>query len=423
MNYTTTLIAALIVCGLCIASISAVPVIVGFRDTPQISADSLTRITLMTVAGRPGDSSVSDVSIGSVKYVYPDIHAAAVDLSDEEIGALQASGTVRYVEPDYIVTALGPTMPWNIQQINADKVQAAMTNGTGVRVAVIDTGIDYTHPDLVGVYAGGYNVLTGTDDPMDDNGHGTHCSGILAATGSSKGIYGTAPGISLYGVKVLSAKGEGRMSDVIQGIFWAKNNSMQVASMSLGSSKDSQALHDAVDDASANGVLIVAAAGNSGVASGVGDTMGYPGKYDSVLAVAAVNKYNHRASWSGTGSNLSVSAPGVNIRSTIPGAAYAIYSGTSMATPHVAGVAALVYSAHSNWTNLQVRQQIESTATPLGNTWFYGAGLVNATAAVNISAQAAASDTATGDYILEAPHMGEDGLPFSWERGVAEATA
>lgn len=420
MKFTTTLIAVLIVCGLCIASISAVPVIVGFKDMPQVRAGSPDRITLVAVSG---EYPAPGVTIDTVKYLYPDIQAAALDLSDEKITALRASGTVRYVEPDYVVTALGPTMPWNIRQINADKVQAAMTNGTGVRVAVIDTGIDYTHPDLIGVYAGGYNVLTGTDDPMDDNGHGTHCSGILAATGSSRGIYGTAPGISLYGVKVLSAKGEGRISDVIQGIFWAKNNSMQVASMSLGSSEDSQALHDAVDDAAANGVLIVAAAGNRGVASGVGDTMGYPGKYDSVLAVAAVNKYNHRASWSSTGSNLSVSAPGVNIRSTIPGAAYAIYSGTSMATPHVAGVAALVYSAHPDWTNQQVRQQIESTATPLGNTWFYGAGLVNATAAVNLSAEAAASDTATGDYILEAPYMGEDGLPFSWERGVAEATA
>jgi subtilisin family serine protease len=420
MKFTTTLIAVLIICGLCIASVSAVPVIVGFKDTPQVRVGSPEGITLMAVSG---EYSAPGVTLDTVKYLYPDIQAAAVDMSEEEISALRASGTVRYVEPDYVVTALGPIMPWNIQQINADKVQAAMTNGTGVRVAVIDTGIDYTHPDLIGVYAGGYNVLTGTDDPMDDNGHGTHCSGILAATGSSRGIYGTAPGISLYGVKVLSAKGEGRMSDVIQGIFWAKNNSMQVASMSLGSSEDSQALHDAVDDATANGVLIVAAAGNSGVASGVGDTMGYPGKYDTVLAVAAVNRYNHRASWSGTGSNLSVSAPGVNIRSTIPGAAYAIYSGTSMATPHVAGVAALVYSAHPTWTNLQVRQQIENTATPLGNTWFYGAGLVNATAAVNLSAEAAAGAAGMRGAIPENAYTGVDGLPFSWERGVAEAAA
>jgi len=419
MKYPVTPVAILIVCCLFIAGASAVPVIVGFKEMPRAGAIS-PGVTLMTASG---DYPAHDVPAGTVKFVYPEIQAVAADLSDKEIAELRAGGTVRYIEPDYIVTALGPTIPWNIQQINADKVQAANINGTGVRVAVIDTGIDYTHPDLAGVYAGGYNVLTGTGDPMDDNGHGTHCSGILAATGSSRGIYGTAPGISLYGVKVLAANGSGRISDVIQGIYWAKNNSMQVASMSLGSSGDSKALHDAVDDAAANGVLIVAAAGNSGVASGIGDTIGYPAKYDSVLSVAAVNKYHHRASWSSTGSNLSISAPGVNIRSTIPGAAYATYSGTSMATPHVAGVAALVYSAHPDWTNQQVRQQIENTATPLGNTWFYGAGLVNATATVNLSAEATAGAAGIRWALSENVYAGEDGLPFSWEQGVTGAIA
>ena len=419
MKYPVTPVAILIVCCLFIAGASAVPVIVGFKEMPRAGAIS-PGVTLMTASG---DYPAHDVPAGTVKFVYPEIQAVAADLSDKDIAELRAGGTVRYIEPDYIVMALGPTIPWNIQQINADKVQAANINGTGVRVAVIDTGIDYTHPDLAGVYAGGYNVLTGTGDPMDDNGHGTHCSGILAATGSSRGIYGTAPGISLYGVKVLAANGSGRISDVIQGIYWAKNNSMQVASMSLGSSGDSKALHDAVDDAAANGVLIVAAAGNSGVASGIGDTIGYPAKYDSVLAVAAVNKYHHRASWSSTGSNLSISAPGVNIRSTIPGAAYATYSGTSMATPHVAGVAALVYSAHPDWTNQQVRQQIENTATPLGNTWFYGAGLVNATAAVNLSAEATAGAAGIRWALSENVYAGEDGLPFSWEQGVTGAIA
>jgi len=314
-------------------------------------------------------------------------------------------------------------MPWNIEQINADKVQAANTTGKGVRVAVIDTGVDYNHPDLVDVYSGGFNVLSNSTDPMDDNGHGTHCAGILAATGSSNGIYGTAPGVSLYAVKVLSDKGEGRVSDVIEGIFWAKNNSMQVASMSLGTAGDSQALHDAVDEASADGVLIVVAAGNNGVASGSGDTMKYPAKYDSVLSVAAVNKYNHRASWSSTGSQLDVSAPGVNIRSTIPGAAYATYSGTSMAAPHVAGVAALVYSAHPNWTNQQVRQQIVSTATSLGNSWFYGAGLVNATAAVNVSALENVSAAGREVSVPDEQEWEEDGVPFSRDRGAGEATA
>ena len=423
MKYTYAIIAALIVCGLCIVSVSAVPVIVGYKDNVRVSTDSVNGITVMAAAGPHGAPASPGITLASPKYVYPDIHAAAVDLSNEEIAALKASGMVRYVEPDYPVTALGPAMPENIVQINADKVQAANTTGTGVRVAVIDTGIDYTHPDLAGIYSGGFNVLSNTTDPMDDNGHGTHCAGILAATGSKNGIYGTAPGVSLYAVKVLSNTGKGQVSDVIEGLFWAKNNSIQVASLSLGAGEDSQAMHDAVDEASAGGVLIIAAAGNNGVASGSGNTMTYPAKYNGVLSVAAVNKYNHRASWSSTGSELGVSAPGVNIRSTVPGASYATESGTSMAAPHVAGVAALVWSAHPNWTAQQVRDQITGTATPLGNASLYGAGLVNATAAANLTTQAGASAAVSGDFVTAGPGPDEDYLPFSWDRGTAAEPA
>jgi subtilisin family serine protease len=421
MKYTTPILIALLVCGICIASVSAVPVIVGLKETSHVQAGSSAGITILS-GGTSWASSAPDISLGVPTHSFPAIHAVAVDISEEEIANLQASGAVRYVEPDYVVTALGPVMQWNIKQINADDAQAVYINGTGIRVAVIDTGIDYTHPDLAGVYAGGYNVRSPSAGPMDDNGHGTHCAGILAATGSSKGIYGTAPGVSLYAVKVLSDKGDGRVSDLIEGLFWAKNNSMQVASMSLGMSEDSQAMHDAIDEVSAGGVLIVAAAGNSGIASGAGDTMSYPAKYDGVLAVSAVNKYNHRAFWSSTGSKIGVTAPGVNIRSTIPGGKYATYSGTSMATPHVAGVAALVYSVHPDWTNKQVRQQIISTATPLGNSWFYGAGLVNAAAASGVSDDSSTNAAGTGIFPADVGTE-EDSLPFSWDQGVAEATA
>jgi subtilisin family serine protease len=421
MKNTTSILVALLVCGICIANVSAVPVIVGLKEMSPVQTGSSAGITILSV-GASGASSASGISLGVPTHSYPAIHAVAVDLSEKEIAILKASGAVRYVEPDYVVTALGPVMQWNIKQIKADDVQAVHVNGTGVRVAVIDTGIDYTHPDLAGVYAGGYNVRSPSAGPMDDNGHGTHCAGILAATGSSKGIYGTAPGVRLYAVKVLSDKGDGRVSDVIEGLFWAKNNSMQVASMSLGMSEDSQALHDAIDEVSAGGVLIVAAAGNSGVASGAGDTMSYPAKYDGVLAVSAVNKYNHRPFWSSTGSTLGVTAPGVNIRSTVPGGKYATYSGTSMAAPHVAGVAALVYGVHPDWSNQQVRQQIISTATPLGNSWFYGAGLVNAAAASGVSADASANAAGAGISAADAGTE-EDGLPFSWDKGVSEATA
>ncbi len=423
MKNHTLLIIALMVCGFCIAGVSAVPIIVGFKDTPSVRFNDRAGVNFqMASAGATGTAYAPISSLGTVKYVYPDIHAVAMDISDEEIARLKMNENVKYVEPDYVVTALtGPTMPFNIRQIGADKVQAAGNDGRGVRVAVIDTGIDYTHPDIKDVYAGGYNFVNENNNPMDDNGHGTHCSGIIAATGSKKGIYGTAPGISLYGVKVLDHWGYGYTSDVVEGIYWAKNNSMQVASMSLGSSWDSHAMHDAVVNATENGVLIVAAAGNEGSVSGVGETMGYPAKYDNVLAVAAVNKHNHRAFWSSTGFNIGVSAPGVKILSTVPGG-YATYSGTSMATPHVAGVAALVYSAHPTWTNLQVKQKIIDTATPLGNHWLYGAGLVNAAAAVDLPAGTAGT-AAVAEFVADNAGIDDAGVPFSLGPNLAAASA
>jgi subtilisin len=412
------------VCGFCVAGVSAVPVIVGFKDTPSVRFDDRTGVNFKVFsAGTTGTHYASMSEFGEVKYIYPDIQAVAVDLSDEEIAELKADKNVRYVEPDYPVSAMAPTIPWNIRQIGADKVQAAHNTGDGVRVAVIDTGIDYLHPDLRDVYAGGYNFVNRTADPLDDNGHGTHCAGIIAATGSQNGIYGTAPGISLYSVKVLDSRGDGYTSDVVQGIYWAKENNMKVASMSLASSYDSQAMHDAVDDATESGVLIVAAAGNSGEIGGAGETISYPAKYDGVFAVAAVNRHNRRAWWSGTGYELGVSAPGVHVRSTFPGGEYTILSGTSMATPHVAGVAALVYSAHPDWTTRQVKEKIISTATPLGNHRLYGAGLINATAAADVPG-VQVIDSATVSYtVSDDTGAGDDGVPFSTGRNPQEASA
>jgi subtilisin len=154
---------------------------------------------------------------------------------------------------------------------------------------------------------------------------------------------------------------------------------MKVVSLSLAGNEYSQALHDAVDDATAHGVLIVAAAGNTW-----GGPVEYPANYTSVLAVASVDgQYNHSL-FSSTGNELGISAPGENINSTYPHASYHTSSGTSMATPHVAGVAALVYSAHPDWTNEQVKKQIIDTATPLGDPRLFGAGFVNAIAAVGV---------------------------------------
>jgi subtilisin family serine protease len=209
-----------------------------------------------------------------------------------------------------------------------------------VRVAVIDTGIDTRHPDLAGKVDGGYNAITDSEAPdsyIDDNGHGTHVSGTIAAIRGGK-VVGVAPKARLYAVKVLDADGSGNLSDVIKGIIWCANNGIQVANMSLGSPEPSDTMEQALRYAEARNVIVVAAAGNSGGA------VGYPGAYPETIAVSASDWNDQIAYFSSRGPEVKFIAPGVNVVSTFMGGDYLSLSGTSMATPHVTGLAALAVS-------------------------------------------------------------------------------
>ena len=262
--------------------------------------------------------------------------------------------------------------PWGIQRVNA---QAAwkVTRGKGVKVAVIDTGIDSTHPDLAANVKGGWNAITKDDKFMDDHGHGSHCSGTIAAVRDGKGVVGVAPEASLYGVKVLDANGSGTFADVIAGIQWAADNKMDVASMSLGADKGSQALADAVTAATKAGLTIVAAAGNSGKA------VGYPAAYPECIAISASDNQDKIAYFSSRGPQVAFIAPGVDIKSTVIGGKYETMSGTSMATPHMSGLAALAVSrgAHGQ---AEIRKALKAAAAPLPGLGpnEQGAGLVDA---------------------------------------------
>ena len=172
--------------------------------------------------------------------------------------------------------------------------------GTGVKIAVLDTGIDYNHPDLAGNYKGGYNFVNNNTDPWDDNClsyfktcHGTHVSGTIAAEHNGIGVAGVAPGSSIYAVKVLDGGGFGAASLVVSGIEWAKNNGMNIISMSLGSTENNTAVLDAVNAAYDSGILLVAAGGNTG-----GGPVSYPAAYDSVIAVTAIDQNGQKASFS-----------------------------------------------------------------------------------------------------------------------------
>ncbi|MBL0387380.1 S8 family peptidase [Tumebacillus sp. ITR2] len=300
------------------------------------------------------------------------------DLNSEDVAALRSDANVVLVEPDQAIHTDADTMTPSLEQIHIPQAQKLNVYGEGVKVAVLDTGVDSTSKDLK--VAGGTSFVPEEDTVQDLNGHGTHVSGILAALQNDQGLIGVAPKADLYAVKVMNAQGEGTYSQLIQGIEWAIDNHMDVISMSLSGSEDSKALHQAIQEAADQNIVLVAAAGNDGRA-----TVSYPAKYDEVLAVGAVDENNQHAAFSNTGQELDLVAPGVNVQSLWLGDAYQTKSGTSMATPQVAGVAALLKSKTPTLTAKQVRRQLEDTATPLGEVTQFGKGLVNAEAVLTQS--------------------------------------
>lgn len=290
------------------------------------------------------------------------IPATAATMTEQAMAELAKDPAVAYVERDGTVHASAETVNWNITKVSVSTAWSANNMGAGVKVAIIDTGIDYTHPDLAPNYKGGYNFIAKTNNPMDDNGHGTHVAGIIAAANNGSGLEGVAPKASLYALKILNKDGYGSYSGMIAALQWAVKNRMKVVSMSLGSTANSKVLNDACKAAYKAGLVLVAAAGNSGTPDGSGDTIDKPAAFGSVIAVGAVDSSNRRATWSSTGPQLELAAPGVDIVSTRLGGGTISMSGTSMACPHVSGVVALLVAAGIT-QQTAIRQRLQQGAT------------------------------------------------------------
>lgn len=240
----------------------------------------------------------------------------------------------------------GETLPWGVAAIHAPEA-FSRSRGRGAVVCVIDTGVQSDHPDLIDNVIGGENTIVDdrrphqldASDYADDNGHGTHVSGIIAAEGKADGVIGVAPEAKIFAVKALDGNGTGNHSSLAEGIRSCMAHRAQVINMSVAFGSRSPIVEQAVSDAISAGLILVAAAGNDH--SGVS----YPARYSGVLAVSALDKNLRFASFSNYGPEVSFAAPGVGVRSTYPDSTYAVMEGTSQASPHVAGVAALVIAA------------------------------------------------------------------------------
>jgi serine protease len=282
-----------------------------------------------------------DVSADSSRHFarFHIVEGYTVDLTDTEAAELRQQQGVNAVTPtvERHIMASGDaaaigveanqprdldaqTMPYGIALVNATGAWAA-THGDGINVVVLDTGIDYTHPEFQGIYQGGYNTITSTEDPRDDNGHGTHCAGIIAAADNSSGVVGVAPHVKLWSVKVLGSDGSGSDAQILHGIDWVVQKKAAIGgdwiiSMSLGASKASPTEKVGISNAIAAGILFVAASGNDSTAS-TPAPVSYPAAYPNVLAIGALDSTSKIADFSNQGPEIALAAPGVDVLSTL----------------------------------------------------------------------------------------------------------
>ncbi|CZQ82541.1 S8 family peptidase [Trichococcus collinsii] len=390
--------------------------------TPNNSADF--QDVIVRFKDKPGQAELHAFKGlgGDVSNVFTIIPAISGRLPAKAIEALKNNPQVEVVELDYTVQALEYSAEnelgnsWGADHINADAALASGYSGEGIKVAVLDSGVNFNHFDLrdnfdFSANELGYDFVSDDLFPEDVYGHGTHVAGILAAASNGFGVVGVAPDAQMVALRVLDENGEGTASRIIEALQWIQNynaahpdSPIRITNNSYGTGSNSSQLGAAFDVLASSGVLHIGSAGNDGRAAGNGNNVSYPANYESVVAVAALDKTNQRASFSSTGSDVEIAAPGVSILSTwkdglniagpqpfsfagYAGEYFIEANGTSMASPHVAGVAALLMAADPSYTAEAVRNKMNQTALDLGDSGRdnqYGYGLVDASSALGI---------------------------------------
>jgi len=308
-----------------------------------------------------------------------------------------ACAGVLHVEPNFLLQA-ADTIPndpyWGLQyglvNIRAPQGWDLATGSTAVTIAIVDTGVDLSHPDLTNKLVPGYDFVNDDANPQDDNGHGTHVAGIAAAaSNNSIGIAGTSWGARIMPVKVLNSSGGGTYANTALGVLWAVDHGAQVINLSLGGTGPSSVLADAINYAHSRGAIVLAAAGNTGA-----NFVLYPARYPNVVAVAKTDSTNN---WdaSNYGPEIDLAAPGTAIYSTIVGG-YDYKSGSSLSTAYASGLAAILKGIPGNISPDGIETQMESTALDIEFTgWdeYTGAGLIQMDAAIQLAMQSSTIPT------------------------------
>ncbi|OIJ22339.1 hypothetical protein BKP45_06785 [Anaerobacillus alkalidiazotrophicus] len=345
---------------------------------PQAWAETSTEKVIIVYHDDIDESLITDLD-GQIDQTYHQVSTIIAELPNEEAKMLlQQNDKVLSVEVDQIIQINSQIQNWGIEKVHAAAAWELEYTGKGINIAIIDTGIA-VHKDLT--IAGGVSFLPDSTSYNDENGHGTHIAGIIAAQNNGNGISGVAPNANIFAVKALDENGQGLVSRIVAGVDWAITNNMDIINISLGTSQESLSLKNIVNKAYDKGVLVVAAAGNNGNQQGTGNTVQYPAIYPSVIAVSAIDSLERRPSFSATGSAIEVTAPGVNIYSTHLNNGYVNMSGTSMAAPFVSGVLALLIEANPTLSHIQIREKLQQSALDIGSVGrdpLFGFGIVQA---------------------------------------------
>lgn len=319
-----------------------------------------------------------------VHHEFTRLQAVSISVPKEAISQLTTLDGVSWVEEDQLIKADGQVVDWGHGPVQANEAQKLQYTGKGTKVAVIDTGISGTHPDIK--VSGGVSFVEGTNHSIDDNGHGTHVAGIIAAINNTIGVVGVAPGVELYSIKALDSDGIGNQTDVVAGIEWAMEHEIDIINLSITSPFDSITLKKIIENAAEQGILITAASGNDETGAGqpANTDIMFPARYKEVIGVGAVNSSLRRPAFSYIGPSLELAAPGEDIYSTYVRDGgltngYAYMTGTSMATPYVTGILALYNQAYPELSNAEIRELVQQNAKDLGlkgKDYEYGFGLV-----------------------------------------------